>query len=122
MKKGLKTAGPDEVEMVKMGEKRGRGVQQLKNASLLIENYKEGKIGWEGGEEREERKYKLGVQKLKDVAREERRRREGGEKEASMCPAPDKAPIEGYKLHKREGENLHTSRETHTEKHRNIQP
>lgn len=45
MKKGLKTAGPDEVEMVKMGEKRGRGVQQLKNASLLIENYKEGKIG-----------------------------------------------------------------------------
>lgn len=78
VKKGLKTAGPDEVEMVKMGKKRGRGVQQLKNASLLIENYEEGKIGWEGGEEKEERKYKLGVQKLKDVAKEERRRREGG--------------------------------------------
>lgn len=63
-----------------------------------------------------------GGEKIQVGCAEVERCGEGREKEASMCPAPDKAPIEGYKLHKREGENLHTSRETHTEKHRNIQP
>ena len=79
-KKSLKTTGPDRGKLeVKMVKRRTRGTAIKENVPLCWEV--RGGKDWMRGRRG---KIQVGVQELRDV-------KEVGEKEASMCPAPDKA-------------------------------